>query len=189
MGNGSKVQETGWPTPTGLLPCRFLPSHSHTQDTCGPLNLFRCYIRNGCTPPPSVASEEEHMSRTLPSNDLGERVFRALLLLYPQSFRQRFGDEMVAFFRARRTEARHASGVTSTIRLWRHLVFDITLTAPLERWRARNSSTEELEEGVHSDVPWSSPFYLEREDSMDALRQDLRFALRTLRARPAFTMI
>ena len=25
MGNGSKLQETGGPTPTGLLPCDFLP--------------------------------------------------------------------------------------------------------------------------------------------------------------------
>jgi len=189
MGNGSKLQETGGPTPTGLLPCHFLPSHSHTQDTCGPLNLSRSYIRNGYTSAPVSHAKREHMSRTRLSTDTGERVFRVLLVLYPKSFRERFGDEMLAFFRARRAEARHASGVTSTIRLWRHLLFDITLTAPLERWRAWRRPTEELEAEPHSDVPWSSPFYLERDDSMDALRQDLRFALRTLRARPAFTMI
>ena len=126
------------------------------------------------------------MSRARQSIDSGERVFRALLGLYPRSFRNRFGDEMLAFFRARRGEARHRDGMRATLRLWRHLVLDIAISAPIEHWRAWRS-VEHTE--MQADVPWSSPFYLEREDSMDALRQDLRFALRTLFARPAFTTI
>src|SRR5207237_7627269 len=132
------------------------------------------------------------MSRAQQRSDGSERVFNALLLLYPRSFRARFGEEMLAFFRARRSEAQHREGMRGTLRLWRHLVVDIALSAPVERIRALRDvagSTERQPEAPLIDVPWSSPFYLEREESMDALRQDLRFALRTLRARPAFTLV
>lgn len=47
MGNGSKLQETGGPTPAGLLPCDFLPLLFPTRHACGALNLFSYYIRNG----------------------------------------------------------------------------------------------------------------------------------------------
>ena len=127
------------------------------------------------------------MSRTQPFRDKSERMFGVLLLLYPRSFRDRFGDEMLAFFRERRNEARHRLGVRGTLRLWRHLLVDIALTAPIERVRALLDHTPDEELTV--EVPWSSPFYLEQEHSMDALRQDLRFAFRTLLARPAFTFV
>ena len=133
------------------------------------------------------------MSRARPSLDAGERAFCALLVLYSRSFRERFSDEMLAFFRARRTEARHR-GRRGMLRLWRHLVVDVGLSAPVERFRGLlatlgGSAATTADAAMYPDVPWSSPFYLEREESMDALRQDLRFALRTLRGRPAFTLL
>src|SRR5690348_185309 len=127
------------------------------------------------------------MSRAQPYRDIGERLFEALLLLYPRSFRVRFEDEMLAFFRERRIEARHRLGMRGTLRLWRHLLMDIALSAPVERVRAFFDRASTEAEPI--DVPWSSPFYLDQEHSMEALRQDLRFALRTLLARPGFTLV
>src|SRR6476619_4004286 len=117
MGNMSKLQGTGGPTPTGQLPCYFLPLLSHTHDPCRALNLFAFYIRNGC-----IGGAEPNTEHRAPAamqySDLSERLFRALLLLYPRSFRARFGAEMLAFFRARRNEARHQLGVRGMLRLW-----------------------------------------------------------------------
>jgi putative ABC transport system permease protein len=115
-------------------------------------------------------------------SDIGERAFRALLRLYPRSFRERFLDEMVEFFRARRDEQRHRNGARGLARLWLHLVADIALNAPLQHLRALRATSAR-------DLPWASPEYPEETRPMDTLKQDLRYALRTLVRNRAFAIV
>jgi putative ABC transport system permease protein len=111
-----------------------------------------------------------------------ERAFRVLLRLYPRAFRERFMEEMVEFFRARRAEQRHRFGARGSARLWLHLIADIALNAPLQHLRALRDTS------VH-DLPWASPEYPPETHPMDTLRQDIRFALRTLARHPAFAVV
>lgn len=112
---------------------------------------------------------------------VGERLFRALMRLYPRRFRERFLDEMVEFYRARRDEQLHRRGRAGALRLWVHLVADILVSAPRQHLRAV----------VHTarDLPWAVPDYPHETRPMDALRQDLRFALRSLLRNPGFAAV
>ena len=117
------------------------------------------------------------MSRTF-----GERAFRTLLRLYPRDFRERFGDEMIEFYHARRDEQRHRYGARGPLRLWLHLIADIALSAPTQHIRALSATSAR-------ELPWASPDYPQETYPMDTLRQDVRYALRSLARHPAFAMI
>jgi putative ABC transport system permease protein len=83
-----------------------------------------------------------------------ERVYRLLLRCYPGEFRDDYEREMLALFRERLSEDRHA-GMRAVLQLWRQLIADSLTRAPREH--------------------------------LDVLRQDLRYASRSLRRSPAFT--
>ena len=62
-----------------------------------------------------------------------ERVYRALLRLYPKPFRIRFGDELVQLFGDVLRDAREGRGGRGgTGGAWLHILADIALTAPAE---------------------------------------------------------
>lgn len=67
-----------------------------------------------------------------------ERVYRALLRLYPEPFRTRFGEELVQLsgdlLRDARTGRSGGRGVAAT---WLRLLFDVVLTAPAEHLEQR----------------------------------------------------
>lgn len=119
--------------------------------------------------------------------DRGERIFRLLLWIYPPSFRRRFGDEMVEFFNERRVEQyRRGSGLT---RLWLHLIADMAVNAPLLHVHALAARRTAIRPATSRDVPWSSPEYPAETQPMDTLRQDIRYAMRTLLRRPGFAAV
>jgi len=92
----------------------------------------------------------------------GERLYRRLLRLYPPSFRQRYGEGMLDFYRERRRAA--GPGV------WPRLLFDLLVSAAAERLRAEpGTSAERI--------------------TMNTLLQDLRQSLRGLARTPGFTAV
>jgi putative ABC transport system permease protein len=123
-----------------------------------------------------------------PTRDLPERVFRALLLVYPRAFRARFTEEMVDFFRERRVE-QYRNGLRGTIRLWLHLLADIAINAPVLHLHAMAARRHDLRPATSRDVPWSSPEYPEETRPMATLLQDVRYAARTLIRRPGFAAV
>ncbi|MDQ6829869.1 MAG: ABC transporter permease [Gemmatimonadota bacterium] len=108
----------------------------------------------------------------------GERWYRRLLALYPARFRERFGDEMLELFRDReRRGGEHATR-------WPRLLLDVLSTAPLEhahdvarRRRERRDATMSRSNPQMGDgMLWS-------------IRHDIRYALRGMLRKPAFSAV
>jgi hypothetical protein len=110
-----------------------------------------------------------------------DRAFEVVLRLYPRAFREQFGDEMRAFVRDRAAEPRFTSAWGSA-RLWWHLLADGVIGAAQERIRPRGNAS-------HSSPSSHLPDAEQPEETMATLVHDARYALRTLRRRPAFTAV
>lgn len=112
----------------------------------------------------------------LPPLNGGERVYRALLHLYPRRFRRAFSQELVEAFRDQRRAASRDG--TPAPAFWAAILRDLTTQACAERfstaWRRRTGSDDE--ESLMTAVPF-------------ALRlQELRIAARRLLRTPSFTI-
>ena len=64
---------------------------------------------------------------------LGDRLFRAVLRLFPSEFRGDFGDEMSADFRDQRRDAWRAHGTRGLVRVWLSTIADALRRAPREQ--------------------------------------------------------
>ena len=68
----------------------------------------------------------------MPTPPLHERLYRAILRLFPREFRGDFGDEMAADFSDQREEAARRGAATAIPRLWARTVIDALHRAPRE---------------------------------------------------------
>jgi predicted permease len=113
-----------------------------------------------------------------------ERCYRLLLRLYPRSFRDRFGQEMVDFHRDR-LRAEYARGWRGVVAVWLGALLDAAATAPLER---ADAFTRWIDARRHvTRAP--TTHHLEDDEMLWSLRQDVRYALRGMRRQPAFTAV
>ena len=106
------------------------------------------------------------------------RLYRFFLRLYPERFRDEFGDEMVELFADQLRDAK-ARGGLSVVRLGWRTLRGLATTAPSERLEVRRTRRRPRARLSRVDLGtrWA-----------DELRQDLRFSCRALLARPALAL-
>jgi hypothetical protein len=73
-----------------------------------------------------------------------ERLYCALLRLYPAAFRARFGDEMVQLFADQLRDTRARDAPTGIARMWLRTLGDLATTAANERLRGDRSVAHSL---------------------------------------------
>jgi len=128
-------------------------------------------------------------TRMRPRLPLAERIYGWLLHLYPREFRERFGDDMRDLFRDRRrtiargTRANAAAGADARARARAHAAFWMRICVDL----ARHATAERIELlRPTRRVSWPAS---RKDRLMMSLASDLRYATRSLRRQPAFTVI
>lgn len=70
------------------------------------------------------------------------RAYRSLLAAYPDSFRQRFGEEMVWVFDELANEAWRRRGVAGLATTWCRVLADMARTVPREHWNLWKGGSE-----------------------------------------------
>jgi putative ABC transport system permease protein len=117
-----------------------------------------------------------------PRVSIVERIYRASLVLYPRAFRDRFGDEMREFARLRIHVAQRR-GLAAYTSEAIGLFSDLAATLPkqwITRFDERRRAARDFGDPSLDALP---------RDNMDIIIQDLRFAVRSLARRPAFTIV
>jgi putative ABC transport system permease protein len=106
-----------------------------------------------------------------------ERVYRALLLLYPRGFRRAYGEDLVAAFAQRyRTRGRRR------VRFWAFHLADLIRSVPREHWNALRSRPPDVSAAPRGAAAPAGAH-------MHVMIQDVHHALRGFRRQPAFPAV
>src|SRR3954452_8575628 len=121
------------------------------------------------------------------ARSFADRCYRLLLRLYPRDFRERFRAGMVDFFRDRRAEARRADGTLGVAWAWAVAIADVARIASLERV---DNTARRVRDARHA---WNDHGRItlesRNEDMFATLMGDLRYALRGMISKRAFSAI
>ena len=118
-----------------------------------------------------------------------ERVYRALLRLYPRALRDEFGDAMNEFFRDRMARARLDPNPLSRLHVWLRVALDLARNAVPSHLDAVRHALRAHRQ--HRLAPITAPSLnaSRREDHVfSSILQDIRFAMRGMQRAPAFTL-
>jgi len=118
---------------------------------------------------------------------VADRAYRLLLRLYPRDFRERFGGDMTDFFHDRRLAARQ-QGTLGVARVWASAVADVVRVSALERAGTTARRLRAVRDSRHHTIH-RTPVDARDEDMMATLIADIRYALRGMIAKPAFSAI
>jgi len=119
-------------------------------------------------------------------------LHRWLLRFYPGAFRRLHGDQILAFWTTQRRESRYATPLFGALRYWLDLLRDAVGNGLRLRRDPGHTDPINLQLSAHQRRPTgrsetaTSPTVLGR---FDMLRQDLRYAYRSLRGQPLFTIV
>ena len=111
---------------------------------------------------------------TRADGNTSERIYAALMHVYPRAFRAEYGDEMLEYFRDRRRDEKARAGNRGLARLWSRVLLDLASTALHEHVVAARVSRH-------------APPSPNGDTMLQALIQDLRFTGRMLRKSPVLT--
>src|SRR6185295_10973171 len=126
----------------------------------------------GACAPPAARGDMSPRRATSAS----ERVYAALMRLYPRAFRAQYGDEMMDYFRDRLRDECARAGARGVARLWTRALVDLASTAIHEYATAGRAARH-------------APPTPNGDTMLQALRYDLRFTGRMLRKNPVITAV
>jgi putative ABC transport system permease protein len=117
---------------------------------------------------------------------MGERIYQALLLLYPRRFRLRYGEEQTEFYRQERRALGTHPGTGRIPAFWMRTLGDSVAAAARLQVRAIVGRGRGVD---RAGAERQREFRRSRGPSAGHVLQDIRLAWRTLRRRPVFSLL